>query len=331
MNNLRLKTKSNEVQDGGIVTVAVAAFGNTDSQNDISERGSFKKTLKENSKRFKHFLNHNPDFLIGCPLDAWEDNRHLVFKSELNLETELGRDVYSNYKLYQKNGLTLEHSIGVEDIKRDPFDRRKVLEWQLWEFSTLYSWGANDQTPLLDLKALDFASTPDRAIHFLHDALRLKFSDKKLEQYEGYLHLIEKAVNGAARLVACDCGLKFDYDSVPEESFGDAVLEMAREMVRWRTQRAVEEEVAKMDPDIREQVGELLSKGRDINLFSSFVRCPRCGKRLYRSDIIPTDDNTIVSGVQKQAEPPYTGTPADGWSRREGTLSLREIGALING
>ena len=74
MNEMRLITKSNKVDETGIVTVAVAAFGNTDSQNDISEKGSFTRTLKENRRRFKHFLNHNQDLLVGCPIDAYEDS-----------------------------------------------------------------------------------------------------------------------------------------------------------------------------------------------------------------------------------------------------------------
>lgn len=314
MNEIRLKTKSNKVEDNGIVTVAVAAFGNEDSQMDISMPGSFGKTLKENRRRFKHFLNHNQDFLIGCPLDAWEDKEHLVFKSEMNLDTELGRDVYSNYKLYQKNGLTLEHSIGVEDVKRDPFDRRKVLEWRLWEFSTLYSWGANERTPLLDLKQLDFSCNPNLAIKYINDALRLRYTDEKLAQYENYLHLLEKAMEGSAGLVACDCGLKFDYGSVPEETLEKQVLEVARDMVRWRANGAVEMEIAKLDPQIREHVSELISKGLDLERLTSFVYCPRCGRRLYRSDIIE------AGGTASKMRTTVTKG-----------LNLGAIGALIKG
>lgn len=316
MNEMRLITKSNKVDEAGIVTVAVAAFGNTDSQNDISEKGSFTRTLKENRRRFKHFLNHNQDWLVGCPIDAYEDSQHLVFVSEINLDTQLGRDVYSNYKLYQKNGLTLEHSVGVEDVKRDPFDRRKVLEWMLWEFSTLYSWGANERTPLLDLKQLGFGRNPSAAIHFVRDALRLKFSDKTLAQYEGYLNLIEKAMAGESCMVACECGLKFDYDSVPEVSLDRQVMEAAREMLHWRTRGIVEQEMDKLDKDLREQVTEILEKGRDLSSLTDFVYCPRCGRRIYRSDII------AVEGARKQS----VVVPA----AKSAGLSLKAIGGLIN-
>lgn len=320
MNEMKLITKSNKVDDAGIVTVAVAAFGNTDSQNDISEKGSFAKTLKENRKRFKHFLNHNQDWLVGCPIDAYEDAQHLVFVSEINLDTQLGRDVYSNYKLYQKNGLTLEHSVGVEDVKRDPFDRRKVLEWMLWEFSTLYSWGANERTPLLDLKQLDFGRNPGAAIHFIKDALKLKFSDSTLLQYERYLDLIEKAMAGESRMVSCECGLKFDYDSVPEVTLDKQVTEAAREMLQWRARGIVEQEISKLDKDLRAQVAEILNKGRDLSALTDFVYCPKCGRRIYRSDVI------AMPAAQKQS----VAVPLPKSEPHAGGLSLKSIGGLIN-
>lgn len=320
MNEMKLITKSNKVDDAGIVTVAVAAFGNTDSQNDISEKGSFARTLKENRKRFKHFLNHNQDWLVGCPIDAYEDAQHLVFVSEINLDTQLGRDVYSNYKLYQKNGLTLEHSVGVEDVKRDPFDRRKVLEWMLWEFSTLYSWGANERTPLLDLKQLDFGHNPGAAIHFIRDALKLKFSDNTLQAYEGYLDLIEKAMAGESRMVSCECGLKFDYDSVPEVTLDRQVTEAAREMLQWRARGIAEQEVSKLDSDLRAQVAEILNKGRDLSALTDFVYCPKCGRRIYRSDVI------ALPAAQKQS----VAVPVPKGEPHAGGLSLKSIGGLIN-
>ena len=49
--SLQYKTKANDVDEKGIVTVAVNGIGVKDSQNDISMPGSFNKTLKENIGR----------------------------------------------------------------------------------------------------------------------------------------------------------------------------------------------------------------------------------------------------------------------------------------
>ena len=59
--SLQYKTKANDVDEKGIVTVAVNGIGVKDSQNDISMPGSFNKTLKENIGRMRWFLNHRTD------------------------------------------------------------------------------------------------------------------------------------------------------------------------------------------------------------------------------------------------------------------------------
>lgn len=191
--------------------------------------------------------------------------------------------------------------------------------------STLYSWGANERTPLLDLKALQFDRSPEAAIGFLKDALRLKFSDSKLRQYEQYLHLVEKAVLGETRMADCECGFKFDYDSLPEMSVEKQVLEAAREMIRWRASAAVEREVMEMEPMIRDQVAEILSKGRSLDDMTAYVLCPRCGRRIYRGDVL----NGTSAAVRKSGKPSAKDTSHGTGSHPQGTLSLSAIGGLI--
>ncbi len=62
--------------------------------------------------------------------------------SQLNLKKQIGRDTLEDYKLFAECGRTLEHSIEVRAMKRDGEDRRKVLQWKMFEFSTLTSWEA---------------------------------------------------------------------------------------------------------------------------------------------------------------------------------------------
>ena len=129
MNNYYLSTKTKSIELGskeGEVTIAVNTLKVCDYQNDISAQGSFVKTLSENFKNIRHYLNHNSDILIGCPISGYETNNELVFKSALCLDMEAARDVYALYKLYSKYGNTLQHSVGVEDVKRDPSDHRIV-------------------------------------------------------------------------------------------------------------------------------------------------------------------------------------------------------------
>jgi HK97 family phage prohead protease len=171
----------------GIVTVAANAFGNIDSDRDISMPGSFTKTIKDNFARLKWFLNHDRAQLLGVPLEAKETSEYLQVRGQLNLKKQIGRDTYEDYKLYAENGLSLEHSIGVDAIKYID-DRennvRKITEWKWWEYSTLTSWGANERTPMIEMKGMDVL--PDLA--FLE--LKLKKGNYKDETYIG----IEKSI-----------------------------------------------------------------------------------------------------------------------------------------
>ena len=143
-----------DLDEKGRVVVTANAFNNVDSQSDMSLKGSFTKTLQENFSRTKWFLNHDTTKLIGVPISGQETNSHLELVGQLNLNKEIGRDVYADYKLYAEYGKTLEHSIGVDAIKYNiEGPVRKVSEWRLWEYSTLTNWGANPSTGLVNIKS----------------------------------------------------------------------------------------------------------------------------------------------------------------------------------
>ena len=137
MKSLNLQTKTNDVDEKGIVTVAVNGIGIEDSQHDISMPGSFDETLKSDIGRMRWFLNHRQDLLLGVPLEGREENGNLVMRGQINLEKQIGRDTLADYKLFAEHGRTLEHSIGVKAVQRDTADKRKVLKWFMGEYSTL--------------------------------------------------------------------------------------------------------------------------------------------------------------------------------------------------
>jgi HK97 family phage prohead protease len=175
-----LKSQIKDITEKGIVQVAANAFGNKDVQGDISMPGSFKKTLTENFGRLKWFLNHDKEKLIGVPIEGEEDGNYLKLTGKLNLNKELGRDVYEDYKLYAEYGKTLEHSIGVDAVKYDmKSDSRQVTEWKMWEYSTLTAWGANERTPMIALKSMN------DELDFLNIMLRKgNYTDEKFKEIE---------------------------------------------------------------------------------------------------------------------------------------------------
>lgn len=179
-------TQIKDVDAQGRVLVAANAIGNVDSDKDRSMDGSFNKTMKENFQRVKWFLNHNTNLLLGVPIEAKQVSAYIEVLGQLNMKKELSRDVYEDYKLYAEYGRTLEHSVGVEAKKHKMVgDVREVFEWKWWEYSTLTSWGANEDTPMLGIKSMKDISDQ---IAWLELSLKKgNFTDTKFKQIEVHL------------------------------------------------------------------------------------------------------------------------------------------------
>ena len=183
-----------DVDQKGRVLVAANAIGNVDADNDRSMNGSFNKTIKENFGRVKWFLNHDTRLLLGVPIEAKERSAYLQVLGQLNMNKEMSRDIYEDYKLYAEHGRTLEHSIGVEARKYKMVDDvREVYEWMWWEYSTLTSWGANSDTPLLDIKSVN--DIYDEIKWEEQRLKRGKYSDKKFKEIDLYLSKLKRSLS----------------------------------------------------------------------------------------------------------------------------------------
>jgi HK97 family phage prohead protease len=164
MKKIQYKSFSYKIQGiddaQGIVKCYANKFNNVDSDGDITKPGCFTKTLQENRSRMKWLLNHNQTQLLGVPfLDgSGEDDFGLMAVNKFNMEKQIAKDTFTDYKLFADNNRTLEHSIGYEVVKDEPemvgdMKCRALKELKLWEMSTLTGWGANSQTPLVDMKS----------------------------------------------------------------------------------------------------------------------------------------------------------------------------------
>lgn len=298
--SLVYQTKTNDVDEKGIVTVAVNGIGVEDTQHDISMPGSFDVTLKEDIARMRHFLNHDTTQLLGCPLEGAEKDGNLVMVSQLNLKKQIGRDTLEDYKLFAECGRTLEHSIGVRAVKRDRSDRRKVEQWKMYEFSTLTSWGSNPQTFLVNLKGGATEEQVRDAADFIRKAfIGRGYSEERLKSYDMELSLLLKSLGGGTVVSCPHCSHRFDYDSVPERTVGAQVLEAAAKCGEWMKEGVLALEIEKLAPEVREGVVSLLDtwKGdrsqfdeKGLAELSSYVRCPHCYSRVHRSDNIMREE-----------------------------------------
>ena len=165
-------------QNKGLVTFYFAAFGNRDSDNDIIEQGAYKKTIEENKARLKHFKNHNPLEVPGVVTRIEEDTQGAFATSQL-AKTTLGRDTLIEYEA----GIITEHSQGFNTIQEE-FDTmegvNRIKEIRLWEVSSLTHWGANENTPTVDVKSL---SDPIKMFESLNYILhKSQISDERGEK-----------------------------------------------------------------------------------------------------------------------------------------------------
>ena len=108
----------------GVVSGYGSIFGNLDSDNDIIEKGAYKRTIKNNGKRVKYIYNHQIDKPIG------------------------------KMKELMKYGVIDENSVGIMPIKKDTDDDgiRRIKEVKLYEISAV-TLAANDQAKILEVKA----------------------------------------------------------------------------------------------------------------------------------------------------------------------------------
>lgn len=311
LHQLNCKTKANDVDEKGMLTLAVNGIGIKDSDGDISCSGSFTKTLNENFNRCKWFLNHNKTQLLGVPIEGKEESGNLVMRGKINLEKEMGRDIYSDYKLYAEHGKTLEHSVGVKAMKRDQKDNSKVLEWYLGEYSTLTHWGANPQTFLMDIKELKGNDLANH-ITMMKAALKERYSDEKLFALESNLLFIEKALVGDSIVQCPHCKTTVDYNLQNEYTLEQQVVDTMNMYARWYVEDVVREEMDKLKPEIRDKVVSIIESNKSIEDVMSYVYCPKCYHKIYRSNLLvePSSDTQ-----QKE-------------SRTESTFSLKSIAGL---
>lgn len=337
LRSLQLKTKANEVDEKkGVVTIAVNGIGVKDTQGETSASGSFDKTISEFFlKRGKHLLDHDKTKLIGCPIEAREENSNLVVVSKMNLNKQISKETFEDYKLYAECGKTLEHSIGVKAVRKDKSNSNLILEWFLGEVSTLQAWGANPQTFLVDIKSDDSIETQRiklaSSLEMINKALTMRYSDERLNDLSMKLGFIQKALTGEANMVTCpECGHSFDYDQQAEVTFSNQVLDLAAMYQRWIVEDTVRTEMDKLKPEIQEQVVAVLDahKGSDMDLTGksiedivSYVRCPHCWSRVYRTmiakiaDTEPKDASAPSDDTHKQDE-------GKGTEKHETNLSL---------
>ena len=139
-------------EKSGIVKGYGSIFGNKDSDNDIIEKGAYKKTLKENGKRVKYIYQHDISKPLGKMQELYEDDKGLAFTAEIP-KTTLGRDILE----LMKAGVIEENSVGIMPVVKE-YDEKKdvryLKEVVLYEISAV-TLAANDEAVINEVKSVE--------------------------------------------------------------------------------------------------------------------------------------------------------------------------------
>lgn len=114
-----------------------SVWGKVDSYGEVVVEGAFTKSLKRwKGQPIPMLWQHRSDQPVGVWDSYEEDGKGLKLAGRLNLETQRGREAWSDVKMKAVRGL----SIGYYEIKADPYDfsstePRKLIELDLREVS----------------------------------------------------------------------------------------------------------------------------------------------------------------------------------------------------
>lgn len=191
----KTKFSKNSVKDlnesQGIVTIKITDFGKWDSDNDRMMKGALNKTWSE-GKQY-HLVNHDMSTksLVGMPLKRYAEDG--IVESKLNLNKQIARDLFEDYKFAMSNGDSLQHSHGFTPIKyteneKGGFDFTEIKQR---EYSTVL-FGAVETTPLLGIKS-------ENDLLEQIEMFELKLS--KFNYSDEYCSKIEQKLNNLLRIL----------------------------------------------------------------------------------------------------------------------------------
>tara|TARA_R110002051_G_scaffold308116_1_gene379516 strand:- start:16133 stop:16798 length:666 start_codon:yes stop_codon:yes gene_type:complete len=173
----------------GIVKAYANAYNNEDSDQDISAKGSFNRTVKNNFKRIRVLKDHNATISLGVPLEIDpEDDFGLLTTTKFNLQKEVARDMFTDIQLMKENGLNAELSIGYNVLQRDQKNKSIITEYKLHEYSFLTSWAANELATVQDIKSI---KTTYGLIELIQKSYNLSYSDTRLRNIEELLKALD--------------------------------------------------------------------------------------------------------------------------------------------
>ena len=144
-----------DVTEKGLLSGYANVYNIEDYDGDISQVGSFIKTVTENRKRIKILKNHDRNKFVGIPfeLDA-EDSDGWRLTAKMMLDSPIGKQAYEESTYLVENDFESGFSIGGWVMKRSKSNNQIVTEYKLEEISILTCDPANQLSVVDTIKAI---------------------------------------------------------------------------------------------------------------------------------------------------------------------------------
>lgn len=155
------EVKDLSVDKPGEFTGYANVYNVRDLQGDVVKPGAFAKSLSLRSGKVKLLVDHDPSKRAGVVYLEETDRGLFVRRGVLNLDKQIGRELYAEMKQGLEHGLPVEMSIGY-DVKTAGSEAgaRTLVEVDVWEVSAV-CWAANPLSTVATVKSLDEAEAAD--------------------------------------------------------------------------------------------------------------------------------------------------------------------------
>lgn len=189
-----IKSKVQDVNsEKGIVTIQITQFDKYDSDNDRLLKGALTKTWNEGQQ--VHLVDHKMGMSTYVGLPLTKDPVTGIIESQLNLNKQIGIDLFEDYKFSQEHGRSLQHSHGFIAIKNKYKENEKggydFSEIKQYEYSTVI-FGAVSDTPAHQVKSIDSLS---------QDIIDLEFKLKHMNYSDEKCLLLEQKLNELKNII----------------------------------------------------------------------------------------------------------------------------------
>lgn len=153
MKQLFSRMEIKEVNDNGKFVGFASIYGNRDQGGDVVVAGALTKTIQERGGKFPLFYNHRVNVGVSSVQDT---PKGALTEGVINLEKQVGRDLYSDIKFFAANGQSFGMSIGYTPIP-DKIERKngtRYLREIVLHETTLTESPMNQEATVVDVKTI---------------------------------------------------------------------------------------------------------------------------------------------------------------------------------